>query len=240
MTDRLDAELSVPGTLRAGINLGNILLVTGQTADGDPEGVAPAMAAGLAAHLGLKVDLVPFASPSAVADAQAEDAWDIALIAEEPERAKTIAFCDAYVEIETTYLVPAGSPITALDQVDRPGVTVAVSERSAYDLFLSRSLQHATLHRALGLKAAFDLFVAEGHDALAGLRPALLENSTTLPGSKVLAGCFTAVRQAVGTKPRNIALQAAITDYLRQAKADGTVAALLARYGVDDKLTVAG
>ena len=239
MTDPLNGELSVPGTLRAGINLGNILLVTGQTADGAPDGVAPALATALAGHLGLEVELVPFPSPGDVADALADDAWDIALIAEEPERAKTIAFCDAYVEIEATYLVPARSPIATIDAVDQPGVTVAVSDRSAYDLYLSRSLRHAGLHRAKGLKAAFDLFVAEGHDALAGLRPALKDNSADLPGSRVLDGRFTAVRQAVGAKPANTALQAAIRDYLRQAKADGTVASLLQRFGVADKLAVA-
>ena len=239
MAASIDTDLSRPGVLRAGINLGNILLVTGKAANGDPEGVAPSLAGLIAAHLGLDVELVPFASPGEVADALADDAWDIALIAEEPERAKTIAFVDAYVEIEATYMVPADSPLSALADADAPGVRIAVSDRSAYDLYLSRTLKHAELVRAKGLQGALDLYVDEQLDALAGLRPALKENAADLGGQRILDGRYTAVRQAVGTKPENRALQAAIAAYLATAKADGTIAGLLEKFGVQEKLSVA-
>lgn len=235
----LDTDLSRPGVLRAGINLGNILLVTGKAANGDPEGVAPSLAGLIAAHLGLEVALVPFASPGEVADALADDAWDIALIAEEPERAKTIAFVDAYVEIEATYMVPEASPLKTIADVDAPGVRIAVSDRSAYDLYLSRTLKHAELVRAKGLQGALDLYVTAKLDTLAGLRPALKENAAELGGQRILEGRYTAVRQAVGTKPQNQALQAAIKDFLKTAKADGTVAGLLEKFGVQEKLSVA-
>jgi len=239
MTAAIDAELSQSGVLRAGINLGNILLVTGTAANGDPEGVAPSLAARLADHLGLAVELVPFDSPGDVADALAADAWDICLIAEEPERARTIAFVDAYVEIEATYMVPEGSALTTVEAVDAPGVRIAVSDRSAYDLYLTRTLTQAALHRAKGLQGALDLYVNEGLDALAGLRPALRDNAATLGGQRVLDGRYTAVRQAVGTKPENAELRAAIGAFLKTAKGDGTVAGLLERFGVQDKLSVA-
>lgn len=235
----IDTDLSRPGVLRAGINLGNILLVTGKAADGDPEGVAPSLAGRIADHLGLTVELVPFASPGEVADALADDAWDIALIAEEPERAKTIAFVDAYVEIEATYMVPEASPLKTIADVDAAGVRIAVSDRSAYDLYLSRTLQKAELVRAKGLQGALDLYVTEKLDALAGLRPALKENASDLSGQRILDGRYTAVRQAVGTKPKNAALQAAIAAYLKTAKADGTIAGLLETFGVQEKLSVA-
>lgn len=235
----IDTDLSRPGVLRAGINLGNILLVTGKAANGDPEGVAPSLAAVIAEHLGLSVELVPFASPGEVADALAEDAWDIALIAEEPERAKTIAFVDAYVEIEATYMVPEASPLRTIADVDAPGVRIAVSDRSAYDLYLSRTLQHAELVRAKGLQGALDLYVNEKLDTLAGLRPALKENAADLGGQRILDGRYTAVRQAIGTKPKNQALQTAIAAFLKTAKADGTIAGLLERFGVQEKLSVA-
>lgn len=239
MPASIESDLSRPGVLRAGINLGNILLVTGKTANGDPEGVAPSLAGLIAGHLGLSAELVPFASPGEVADALAEDAWDIALIAEEPERAKTIAFVDAYVEIEATYMVPEASPLTGIAAVDAPGVRIAVSDRSAYDLYLTRTLEHAELCRAKGLQGALDLYANEKLDALAGLRPALKENAAALGGQRILDGRYTAVRQAVGTKPENAALQAAIAGYLRTAKADGTIAGLLERFGVQEKLSVA-
>jgi polar amino acid transport system substrate-binding protein len=239
MTDAALAELSVPGTLRVGINLGNILLVTGRGGNGDPQGVAPDMAAAIAERLGVAVSYVTFDTPGEVADAVSRDAWDLCLIAEEPQRAETIAFCDAYVEIEATYLVPAGSPLQSIEDVDRPGVRIAVSARAAYDLYLTRTLKHAELCRAKGLGGASELFETEKLDALAGLVPALKENCKRLPGSRLLPGRYTSVRQAVGTKPANKALKAFVQQFIGEAKADGLVSRLIDRHGVTGKLQVA-
>jgi polar amino acid transport system substrate-binding protein len=100
-------------------------------------------------------------------------------------------------------------------------------------------LKHAELVRAEGLKGAFDLFRDEKLDALAGLRPALLENQAEIAGSRVLDGRFTAVRQAIGTKPGNTALAAEIRAFVAEAKANGTVSALIDRFGVTGKLALA-
>src|SRR5919106_5374839 len=111
MSQDLRAELAPTGTLRAGINMANFLLVTGRTADGDPQGVAPDMASEIAARLGVPVAYVPYASPGPLADDAMNNVWDIGLIGAEPARAEHITFTPAYVEIEATYLVPAGSPL---------------------------------------------------------------------------------------------------------------------------------
>jgi polar amino acid transport system substrate-binding protein len=239
MTQDALSELTDPSTLRVGINLGNILLVTGTSPTGDPEGVAPDMAAALAERLGVAVSYVTFATPGEVADAVERDVWDIGLIAVEPKRAEKIAFCDAYVEIEATYLVPADSPLQSIEDVDQPDVRIAVSDRAAYDLYLSRTLKHAELHRAKGLAGAFDLFQTEKLDALAGLVPALKENAENLPGSRVLDGCYTSVRQAVGTKPENAGLKAIVEQFIAEAKESGLVAELIEKHGVKGKLQVA-
>ena len=233
------SDLTSPGTLRVGINLANILLVTGTARNGNPEGVAPGVAAAIAERLGLAVAYVTFATPGEVADGVERDEWDVCLIAEDPKRAETIRFCGAYVQIEATYLVPAGSPLQTIEDVDQPGIDVAVSGRSAYDLFLSRTLQHATLHRAKGLAGALELFKAKELDALAGLVPALRENADALPGSRVIDGRYMTVRQAIGTKPGNTALGAAIGQIIQDLKRDGSVAELVERYGVAGKLQVA-
>jgi polar amino acid transport system substrate-binding protein len=240
MSGEVLSELSQRGILRAGINTANPLLVTGTTSTGAPAGVAPDMAIAIAERLGVEISLVPFASPGEVADAIAGDGWDIAFIGAEPSRAKTIAFSAAYVEIEATYLVPQGSPFQSVEAVDSPGVRIAVSERSAYDLYLERSLKHAELCRAKGLAGAFDLFVREKLDAMAGLRPALNENTKDLPGARVLEGCYTTVQQAIGTKPDNSATAAFLQDFVADAKRSGLVARLIERHGVEGRLQVAG
>ena len=238
MTHDARSELTVPGTLRVGINLGNILLVTGTGPTGEPEGVAPDMAAAVAECLGVAVSYVTFATPGEVADAAERDEWDIGLIAVEPKRAEKIAFCDAYVEIEATYLVPENSPLQSIEDVDQPGVRIAVSDRAAYDLYLTRTLKHAELCRAKGLSGAFELFVTEKLDALAGLAPALTENAENLPGSRVLDGRYTSVRQAIGTKPEKAALKAVVEQFIAEAKESGLVADLIAKHGVKGKLQV--
>ena len=163
------SELAPSGTLRAGINLSNFLLVSDRHSSGAPIGVAPDMAREIADRLGVGLSLVPFSSPGELADAAEKDVWDIGLIAAEPARAETIAFSPAYVEIEATYLVYDDSPLQMIVDVDQPGIRIAVSERSAYDLYLTRNLEHASLVRAIGLAAALELFKREKLDALAGL-----------------------------------------------------------------------
>jgi len=239
MSDQARAELAPTGTLRAAINMMNPLLVTGKEPDGGPAGVSPDVASAIAERLGVPVAHLPFASPGEVADAAATGEWDICLIAFEPKRAETIAFAPAYVEIEATYLVPAGSALAAIEDVDSPGVRIAVSERSAYDLYLTRSLKHAKLCRAPGLAGAFKLFVDEGLEALAGLRPALSENAESLPGSRVLDGRYTSVGQAVGTLPGRPAGLAFLTGFVQEARASGLIARLIERHGVTGRLQVA-
>ena len=145
MSDKARAELAPTGILRAGINLSNFLLVTGRSTNGDPEGVAPDMAAEIAKSLGVPVKLVPFESPGLLGDAVGTNVWDIGLIGAEPQRAEKITFTAAYVEIEATYLVPPGSPITSIAEVDRKGVRIAYGARSAYGLWLENNIKNATL-----------------------------------------------------------------------------------------------
>ncbi len=232
MSPEIIAELAPTGTLRAGINLGNFLLVTGRSASGDPEGVAPAMAKAVADRLGVPIRYVPFAKPGLLADAVDDDVWDIGLIGAEPQRAEKIAFTAAYAEIEATYLVPAGSQITAIDQVDRPGVRIAVSARSAYDLWLERNIKHATVLRVEGGPAALAKFRDERLEALAGLRPGLLTDLQSLPGGRILEGQFTAVQQAIGTQRRNTSGAAFLRDFVEEAKVSGLVARLIEQYKV--------
>lgn len=239
MSEDARAELTDPATLRVGINLGNILLVTGKGRAGEPEGVAPDLAAEAARRLGVAVSYRTYPMPGELADGQQRDEWDIGLIAVEPKRAETIAFCAPYVEIEGGYLVPPESPLQSVEEVDRPGLRIAVANRAAYDLYLSRTLKHAELCRAEGLPGAFDLFVTEKLDALAGLKPALLENAEKLPGARVLDGRFSTVGQAIGTKPQNTALKAFLDDFTAEAKASGLVAQLIDKHGVTGKLQVA-
>ena len=226
------AALAPTGVLRAGINCSNFLLVSGGLVDGVPVGVSPDLAGAIAAKLGVPVQLVPYTSPGLLADDAGKGIWDIGLIGAEPARAQTIDFTPAYCEIESTYLVPAGSPIQTIADVDKPGVRIAVTARAAYDLWLERNIRHAKLVRATGLDGAYELFVGDKLEALAGLRPRLLTDVQNLPGARILDGQFAAVQQAVGTTKGNAAGLAFLESFVAEAKASGVIASLIAKHRV--------
>jgi polar amino acid transport system substrate-binding protein len=232
MNDKAKAELAPTGVLRAGINLSNFLLVTGRAANGDPEGVSPDMAHAIADRLGVPVRYVPFKSPGELADQVDNNVWDIGNIGAEPQRAAKIAFTAAYCEIEATYMVPAGSPIKSIAEVDRKGVRIAVSARSAYGLWLENNIKNATLVQVVGLDAAFNKFADEKLDVLAGLRPGLLNDIKKMPGATILDGKFSAVQQAVGTPKRNTAGAEFLAAFVEDAKKSGLVASFIAKHNV--------
>jgi polar amino acid transport system substrate-binding protein len=233
------AELAPTGVLRAAINMGNFLLVTGKDPSGDPSGVSPDIAAAIAARLGVPVKYVPYAKPGDLADDAEKNLWDIGNIGAEPQRATVINFTAAYCEIEATYLVPAGSPIRGVAEIDQPGKRIAVTARSAYGLWLENNIKKAELLQFDSADAAIKAFVDDKLDAYAGLRPALIGLAEKLPGSRILDGQFTAVQQAVGTPKKNVASFAFLRDFVEEAKKSGIVASLIERHGVTGRLSVA-
>lgn len=226
------AELAPTGTLRAGINLSNFLLVTGTAENGDPVGVSPDVAAEIARRLGVRVQYVTYPDPGALADAGDREEWDIGNIGAEPQRAQTIAFSAAYCEIEATYLVPSQSSIRSIEEVDRPGIRIAAKGRAAYGLWLENNLKHAERVATPTIDDSFDAFVDQRLDALAGLRPRLLKDVTRLPGARILDGQFSAVQQSVGT-PRDRAASAEwIAAVVEDLKASGFIADAIKRHNV--------
>lgn len=247
MTSMVNTETASPeivrllapsGVLRAGINLSNFLLVSSRTQDGEPAGVSPDMARAFAEKLGVALRYVTYASPGLLADAAARDEWDIALIGAEPQRAEVIAFTPAYAEIEATYLVPPGSALEAIAEVDQPGRRIAVTDRTAYGLWLDRNIKHAELVRAKTFEDAVSVFLEQKLDALAGLRPRLFDDVAAIPGSRMLPGRYMAVQQAMGTPRRNEAALQEMTRFVAAEILSGRVADLIARHSVSG-LTVA-
>jgi len=239
MDPRILEQLAPEGILRVGLNMANFLLITGETADGQPDGVSPDMAHALASKLGVEVELVRFDGPGDVADAAGDNVWDIGNIAAEPERAKSITFSPAYCEIQATYLLAPGSEFQSVEDVDKPGVRIAVKERAAYDLWLTENLTHANLVRTATADDSFDIFVEQSLDAVAGLRPKLLEQQLALAGSRLLDASFTAVQQSIGCRPDRPQAAQFIKQFVQQSVGDGYVQRLIEKHGVVGKLSVA-
>jgi len=224
-------DLARSGTLRAGINYGNFILATKDAATGESRGVAIDLTRELAQRLGVPVELVAYGSVAAMVDAAKTGAWDIAFLGIDPAREGDIGFTAAYLEIEATYLVPGGSPLRAVADVDRQGVRVAAPARANYELFLSRNLKAAQLVRAPNADAAFELLATGKVDALAGLAQALIGLVDKLPGSRMLDGQFMKVPQAVGVPRGRDAGLAYLRGFVEEAKASGLVGRAIDRIG---------
>ena len=238
MNPEILAQLAPTGKLRVGLNMANNLLNTGTTAEGEPDGVAPDMGRAIAKKLGVGVAMVRYSTPGEIADTADKDEWDLGMIGAEPKRAEVIDFSGAYVEIEATYLVPSGSPYNTVEEIDQEGLRIAVSERSAYDLFLSRHLKNAELKRARGVAGAVELFKSDSLDALAGLRPALAIEAENITGSRMIDGCFTAVQQAIGVAKGKHAAAEFIAAFVVESKANGFITSLINKHGVTGKLAM--
>ena len=222
------------GTLRAAINLGNPILAGTDAATGAPVGVSVDLARAFAQELGLPLDLVVFDAAGKSVDAVTQQHADIGFFAVDPQRGAGIAFTAPYVLIEGCYLVPDASPIRDRDAVDRPGVRVAVGQGSAYDLHLSRALQHATIVRAPTSPTVVDTFVVQGLEVAAGVRQQLEADQRRFPGHRLLDGHFMVIRQAMGTpRGRGDAAARHLAGFVERMKASGFVADALRRHRIE-------
>ena len=238
VSDVVKQQLAPTGVLRAGINLSNFLLVSGTAADGSPQGISPDIANLVASTLSLPCELICFDRPGKLADAVNQDIWDIGNIAFEAERAQTMDFSHPYVMIEANFLVRHDDNFLTNDDVDRAGIKIAVSERSAYDLWLTDHFSQAQIIRASSIKAAHDLFFEEKVDVLASLKPKLLEDMANHSGLRMIDPPFTAVKQSIGVAKGKADSIAFINALIAQSIENGWIAAQLEFHGMTGKLGI--
>jgi polar amino acid transport system substrate-binding protein len=228
----MTTDLAPTGILHAGINYSNFLLASKDPVTGEPRGIAVELAREIGRRLVIPVEFVTFETAGRMADAVRSNAWDIAFLANEPERASEISFTAPYLEIEASYLVPGGSAIHSTTEVDRDGIRIAIAEKSAYDLYLSRTLAHAGLVRAYRMAGSYEVFVAQKLDVLAGIKPWLIDVAEKLPGSRILDEPFMTVQQCIGTPKARESGAAYLREFAEDVKKSGFLAATVARLGL--------
>ncbi|MGG4606228.1 ABC transporter substrate-binding protein [Paenalcaligenes sp. Me131] len=230
-TQEVLRNLAPSGVLRVAMNYGNPVLVQRGASDSQPQGVAADLARAVAERLGVTPQFVSYDAAGKVVAGRDNDEWDLAFLAIDPLRAQRIQFTEAYVQIEGTYMVAKDAPFTSVDQLDQAGVRIAVGHGAAYDLFLSRHLQHASLERASTSAAAMDLFAEQKLDAAAGVRQPLLAYVAEHPEYRVLDGHFTAIQQAMAVpKERQLAYDWLVS-FLHEMKHSNFIRAALEASG---------
>ena len=220
-------DLAPTGLLRASINLGNPVLAQG--APQAPTGVTVDIARAVGERLGVPVELVCFDAARRSFEAMATGDADLCFLAVDPARATEVAFTAPYVVIEGVYVVPVDSPVRSVADVDRDGVRVGVKHGSAYDLHLTRTLEHASIVRG---DEGVDVFVSEGLEVGAGIREPVTAFAAGRDDVRVLDEAFMQIEQAVGTtRTRAADTVAFLHELVEELKASGFVADALARSG---------
>jgi polar amino acid transport system substrate-binding protein len=227
------ADLAPSGRLRAAINFGNPVLAAKDPATGEPRGISADLARELARRLGVAIEFVRYDSAGKVVEGQKSAAWDICFLAIDPLRAAEISYTAAYVVIEGVYMVAAASAFHGNADVDQPGRRVGVLVGSAYDLFLTRELKHATIVRAPAIDGVVELWEAGKLDAVAGVKPQLEAIAKRLSGVRLLPERFMAINQAMGTPRGREAGARYLNAFVDEMKASGFVAQAFARNRIE-------
>jgi polar amino acid transport system substrate-binding protein len=227
-------EIAPTGKLRAAINLGNAVLAQ-KGADG-PKGVSVDLSRELARRLGVPIELVTFEAAGKVFEGIKAGNVDLAFIAIEPVRAAEIEFSSPYVLIEGGYMVPKDSALKAIEEVDRPGIKIAVGLNSAYDLFLTRTIKNAQVVRAHtgGGEAMIELFLKDKLDVVAGVKPVLVEYAKTNAAMRIIDGRFMVIQQSMGLPKGRTNAARYVRTFVEDVKASGFVADALKRSNQTD------
>jgi polar amino acid transport system substrate-binding protein len=217
------ADLVRAGKLRAGVGVVAPHWAIKDPATGELRGVAVDVARALAARLGVELLPVEYPSPPKILDGLKDGAWDVGFLGIDPSRATVVDLSPPYLQIDATYLVPAGSSIRSITDADQAGVRIAVSSKSVEEIVLSRMLKRAERQGVDTVSAGFELLRAGHADVLAAPRPALLQFSTRLPGSLVLEDRFHATFGAMAVPKGQAGRLAYISEFVEEAKASGLV-----------------
>ncbi|MEO6322633.1 MAG: transporter substrate-binding domain-containing protein [Polaromonas sp.] len=224
--------LAPTGKLRVGLLLGNATHVIRDSASGELKGgVGFDLGKELARRMGVPFEPVLQPSIGALLDSGKSGAWDVAFVGLTPERAKEWDFAPVHLEVEFGYLVPGGSAISTMADVDRPGIRIALQERSGPDAFFSRTLKNTVAVRASSNPGALEVLKSGRADVMGSIKPILYELSSQLPGSRVLDGRPGVDLHAMAMpKGRNLGVAYA-RRFIEDAKSEGLVKAAVERAG---------
>ena len=226
------ADLVRTGKLRVGIGLGSPSGAMKNPATGELRGLAVDLGRALAMRIGVDFVAIEYPRPGAILEGVQTNAWDVAFLVVDPERAKEVDFAPPHTQSDFTYLVPAGSSIHKVADADQPGIRIAVPRGDGVDLRLTRLLKKAELVRTDTLSAAVELLRTGGAHARAGPRQAVLAESVKLPGSRVLADGFAVISSAALVPKGHAGRLAYVSEFIEEAKASGLVKKIIEDAGL--------
>lgn len=231
-TPQVREALAPTGKLRVGLQLGTPHNVIRDSVSGEMKGVGFDLGKELARRIGVPFEPVLYPSIGALLDAGKSGAWDVAFVGFSPERAKEWDFTALHLEVEFGYLIPGGSSISTIKDVDLPGIRVAVQEKSGPDIFFSRTLKNAVVIRGSSNPEALELVKSGRAEVMGSIKPTLFEISDQWRGSRVVDGRPGIDPHAMAMpKGRGVGVAYA-RKFVEDAKSEGLVKAAIERVGM--------
>lgn len=226
------ADLVQAGKVRVAIGLGSPVLGIKNAATGETRGPALDLGRALAARMGIEFVPIEYPRPGAIMEGLRTNAWDVTFLVADADRAAVTDFSPPYMQSDFSYLVPAGSSIRSVADVDRPGVRIATPRGDASSLYLRRMIKHAALVDTDSLDAAVELLRTGGADARAAPRPVLLAESARLPGFRVLDDGYAVILYVAMVPKGQAGRLAYVGEFIEEAKASGLVKQTIERGGL--------
>src|SRR5436190_5375992 len=201
----------------------------------------PALGRELGAHAGVPAKLIDYGAVNKLMEDAAKGAWDVAVVAIDPERRAIVDFAPAHLNAEgfLTVLVPPGSSARRMADIDQPGMRVAAVRGAATQMVLSRTLKNATVLAAENEDAAFASMKEGKAQGYAQNRFILRARAATLPGARLLEDSFAGLHLAFALPRNRPAAARAVAQFVEKAKADGTVQRVIQDAGLRGEVNVA-
>jgi polar amino acid transport system substrate-binding protein len=224
------------GILRVGINLGNPVLAgsSDKTAP-QPKGVTIDIAKEIARQIQLPIEFVSFQTAGETVEALKVGTLDLIFVAIDPVRGADISYTPAYIQIEGAYMVKASSPLRKNEEVDVAGNEIVVGKGSAYDLYLTREIKHATLLRSASSQTVVDDFMKGKGNVAAGVKQQLESDAQRYEGLRILPGRFMVINQAIGvpkSRPEFEKTTAFLTKVIAGLKTSGFISESMKQHGI--------
>ena len=230
--DAVYRDLVPSGTLRAALSYGNSGLVQRDISSGELRGLVVDLFDELAERLSVGRSLVGYQGSVSVFEAGLAGAWDVAILAIDRVRAEQLDFTPPFVVLEGTYVVREPSPCSTVLDLDRVGMRISIVQDTVFDAHLTHNLRHAELIRSPTFQSAVERFLAEGLDAVAGLKEQMTAFVQANAGLRVMEGRFMAIEPAFAVPKGHSAGLRYLTTFVEELKASRRVADALQRTSI--------
>jgi polar amino acid transport system substrate-binding protein len=232
-TDPRVADIVRAGKIRVGLHLPQFVKdpTTGEIKGTGTGTVIVQIAQAFADHVGVKLELVGNPSPPMLVECLKAGACDVGFLGYVPGRTADVGFAPPHIMVPFTFMVPAGSTIRGVGDVDRAGTRIAVVRSHASTITLARITKHAETISVEIPDEAFELLHGGRADAWAAPRPPLLEYAPKLAGARVLDDRYGENLQAIAVPKEQTARLAYVGEFIEAAKASGLIQRAIERAG---------